>query len=467
MGIITKPDDLQENSENLDAYLNLAKNDDIFFSLGWHVVKNRNFTEALYSFEQRNQSEREFFSQGRWAELDPDMLGIDTLRRRLSKLLFQHIQQELPKLYEDLNSKHHQTCLKLNKLGSPRATEHQQREYLLKIAAEFNGLTKAAIDGHYEHSFFRHGNMDFKIEQPIKVHPRRLRATIQNSNHKFTELMHNSGHKYKFQGFAQLIDNEFNDQEPDGFLAGDPVEGASNKKQPKKIPSVASETKILSKENSLNWVRKVLICTRGTELSGNFNPTVIGELFWEQSEKWHDLAQDHGEAVSELCKSFVRDLLKQTCPAEVYERLYTNTIDKILDQRSEAAQKELKKIVNDNKRHPATWNHYYTDTITKIRRDNDENSLKRAVEGATTKTPITTGKDNQVVGKSVTINISQAIQEFQGKIEQDMEKHTCQEALICVRAYYKVSSYLALSLPTRKNRTQPQCPFQHSQICEN
>lgn len=393
-------------------------------------MKNRNFSEVDYSFEQRNQSEKDFFSQGRWTELDRDMLGIDTLRVRLSKLLFKHVRQELPRLHEDLNRKYQQIDLSLNQLGSQRATEHQQRQYLSKVAAEFNKLAKAALDGHYEDSFFRQGDMDFGFEQFIEVHFRRLRAIIQYSNRNFTKRMHTSGHKYNFTGFSRLLDGDFDDHRPDDLWD----------EYPFKLTIVSSPIE-LPKEKALNWVKKVLIRTKGIELSGNFNPLVISELFWEQSEKWLALAQDHTEAISGLCKLFVADLLKETCPAAVHQRLHSTFVDKILNKRFEAAEEELKQIIGDMKGHPATSNHYYTDTVTKIRRNNDENSLRKAVESATTKTPIMTGtgKDNHVVGTAVAINTSKVIQEFQGKIEQDMGKHACQEALICVRAYYKES----------------------------
>lgn len=40
LGIITKPDRLPAGSGSEAAYISLARNDDIFFKLGWHVVKN-------------------------------------------------------------------------------------------------------------------------------------------------------------------------------------------------------------------------------------------------------------------------------------------------------------------------------------------------------------------------------------------------------------------------------------------
>ena len=41
LGIITKPDYLRSNSANEASWISLAQNKDIFFHLGWHMLKNR------------------------------------------------------------------------------------------------------------------------------------------------------------------------------------------------------------------------------------------------------------------------------------------------------------------------------------------------------------------------------------------------------------------------------------------
>lgn len=46
LGIITKPDRLPPGSDTENGFLQLAKNEDIFFTLGWHVLKNRSFEEG-------------------------------------------------------------------------------------------------------------------------------------------------------------------------------------------------------------------------------------------------------------------------------------------------------------------------------------------------------------------------------------------------------------------------------------
>jgi hypothetical protein len=143
--IITKPDDLHPDSGNETAFINLAKNEGIFFALGWHILKNRGFTDCYHSFKQRNQSERGFFSKDNWQKLSPDMLGIKLLRVRLSDLLFRHIKQELPKLREELDQTYEETLLSLQTLGQKRSTVRQQKEYLMQLSLQFYDLTKAGV----------------------------------------------------------------------------------------------------------------------------------------------------------------------------------------------------------------------------------------------------------------------------------------------------------------------------------
>lgn len=332
LGIITKPDDLPASSEAEAVFIDLAKNKNIFSRLGWHCVRNRGFPEKDFSFAERNQLELAFFSKGRWVELDEDTLGIDSLRTRLSTLLFQHVKQELPRLREDLNDKYEQTCSSLDRLGLKREDEREQRDYLIKISLQFNDLTKAAVNGHYEGSFFGHVNKN----SPLKsAHARRLRAMIQHYNMEFAQQMRMYGHKYRFNGQVPMDDDE-----------------------QLNVKELSASQKPLSGEKALEWVRDFLRRTRGVELYGNLNSLVVGELFWELSESWSDLAQAHTEEMAELRKNFVEEVLKEICTPDIFSRLGPLCIEQALRERFEGAEAERRKIIDDNRRYPATWNHY-------------------------------------------------------------------------------------------------------------
>ncbi|KAK4888008.1 hypothetical protein LTR49_028890, partial [Elasticomyces elasticus] len=118
LGIITKPDRLPAGSGTEEAFIALARNEDVFFKLGWHVVKNRQFEESHFTIEERNDSEARFFRTSNFQILPADCCGIESLRARLSSLLFDHVKRELPNLRQDLDVALAETDAQLGKLGA-------------------------------------------------------------------------------------------------------------------------------------------------------------------------------------------------------------------------------------------------------------------------------------------------------------------------------------------------------------
>jgi hypothetical protein len=130
LGIITKPDRLSSGSGSEKAFISLAQNDDVFFKLGWHVLKNRSFEEGNSSLMERNIAEQTFFRTSNFKTLPKECVGINALRIRLSVLLFEHIKQELPKLRQDLENALTDTEHQLSIMGSRRSTPEDCKAYL-------------------------------------------------------------------------------------------------------------------------------------------------------------------------------------------------------------------------------------------------------------------------------------------------------------------------------------------------
>ena len=61
LAVITKPDTLIPGSESEDMYVSLARNQDVEFRLGWHVLKNMDSEMGVWSLAGRNVKEEEFF----------------------------------------------------------------------------------------------------------------------------------------------------------------------------------------------------------------------------------------------------------------------------------------------------------------------------------------------------------------------------------------------------------------------
>jgi hypothetical protein len=141
---------------------------------------------------ERNASEASYF---RKSNLPKDCVGIDSLRERLSLLLFEHVKQELPKLQDDLNEALANTSGQLEVMGNRRVTPQERRDYLMQLSLDFHMMCKAAVDGHYEGDYFNcNTDQVFSHTSPASI--RRLRAVVQSMNASFSGTIRTRGHTY-------------------------------------------------------------------------------------------------------------------------------------------------------------------------------------------------------------------------------------------------------------------------------
>lgn len=160
--------------------------------------------------------------------------------------------------------------------------------------------------------------------------------------------------------------------------------------------------------------------TRGRELSGNFNPLLVGELFWEQSSKWNALAADHVERVAQLCRDFLNILLNDQCPNDIRPRLMSFHILDKLKIREQAALEERGKFKEERKSYPVNYNHYYNDTIKKRRHRRQQIRFARGISG-------------------LAPEIEAYIEEKWYGGGADKDQYSGEEALDCLYSIYKVN----------------------------
>ena len=418
LGIITKPDRLPAGSRSEAKFIELANNQDIFFKLGWHVLKNRAYEDMDCSLDERNAAEAKFFATSNFKNLPTSCLGINTLRTRLSQLLFEHIKHELPKLRSDLETALAGAQSQLEKLGQPRTKATECKAYLSQLSLDYHGVCKAAVDGHYEGTYFdTDAEHDFSLQSPATI--RRVRAVVQFMNAGFAEIVRLKGHKYQFDIFdkTKYVDDDTQ-----------PVDDEPNQ--------IITKPVRMDRERALDWVRLVLARTRGRELIGNFNPLLIGELFWEQSSKWEKMALHHLEEVAQVCRRFLQILLQDMCPKDVGSRLRGSLIEDALKTRLENAVQEVQKIMEDRRSYPINYNHYYTDTVNRRRHERQKRSLTKSIANATNHTHL---EGCQSTHTTASIDVEKAIQMHSQRIDPNMEDISCEEALDCLYAIYKVS----------------------------
>lgn len=424
LGIITKPDRLPPGSGSEQAFISLARNEDVLFTLGWHVLRNRSFEEGAFSFLERNASEEAYFRKSNFKTLAKDCVGINSLRTRLSGLLFDHVKQELPKLREDLDEALEQSKSQAAMMGKPRTTSQECRSCLTQLSLEYYDVCKAAVDGRYEGDYFNQvTDQIFSHTSPASI--RRLRAVVQYMNEEFVGKIRTIGHKYHFK---HLENARANIQDTSENIP------ASAKPITTSTPTSETPTK-LSHSEALHWVDQALVRTRGRELSGNFNPLLVGELFWEQASKWRHFAMDHLHEVAQVCDQFVTDVLFKLCPKDLSSNLWSFQIRDVLKKRNEASVNELEKIMEDVKSYPINYNHYYTDTIKRRRQARDKDSLAKFMAE---ETPESSTKLDGESHDTKSVDIAKFLTKYAERSQPNMEMYSCEEALDCVFSIYKV-----------------------------
>lgn len=400
IGVITKPDTLPAGSESEAAFLSLARNTDIVFRLGWHVLKNRSYETRELPTEARDDAEREFLSQGAWKDLARTTVGVYALRERLSKILFNQIQAELPTLIEDIEGKLSQRRSTLAKLGPNRGNFDQQRLFLLQISQEYQAISKAALDGSYEHTFFGEA-------RSINGYSKRLRAVIQNLNVEFAKSMRLRGHQRRIVG--QKSENDESKENPT----------------------------VISRADYIEDIRQLLSITRGRELPGMFNPLIVGDLFRDQSKPWEKLARSHLENSWQAARSFLDLLIGHLADEPTVDALMGQVIDPLMEEKLRAMNRKLDELLKPHQTgHSITYNHYFTETIQKIKEKRHEADIARRLR------EFLGHKENSTVDSLSVKNarIPSLLSALTSKTEADMDRFACSEILDCMEAYYKVST---------------------------
>ena len=134
---------------------------------------------------------------------------------------------------------------------------------MTQLSLDFYEVGKAAVNGHYEGEHFAHNtDRSFSVEYSTKI--RRLRAVIQSKSGQFSNRLRTRGYKYHIGKQAEA--------KADGEVAMTDAVPVILMTEP--VPPFH-----WSKPRAMDWVRGVLVPTRGKELSSNFNPLLISELF--------------------------------------------------------------------------------------------------------------------------------------------------------------------------------------------
>ncbi|KAE8320142.1 P-loop containing nucleoside triphosphate hydrolase protein [Aspergillus transmontanensis] len=440
LGVITKPDTLVEGSESEHQFVSLAKNQEVTFRLGWHVLKNMDTEKGNYNLSVRGEEEAEFFSRGIWEDLPRSHVGIDTLRQRLSKLLLGQIAAELPSLIDEIQSKMDLCAKGLEKLGEPRATLKEQRSYLLHISQCFQTLVRSGLDGSYNSSFFESAHSE-------NGYHKRMRAVIQNLNEDFAQHINENGH------YRDILNG------------GQPGTSQSS-----------AEQLFVSREEYLQHIERLLRRTRGRELPGTFNPMIVNDLFKEQSQPWQRIANSHVTKVWEATKTFIYAAVAEVSDMATLGALLKDVVEPALSDLLQSMEARLTGLLEPHQAgHAITYNHSFTEDLQKARRDIMEDRFSNVLTNFFEVPQITTSTNtyynsndnyneqpgqpeqpdqpdqpdqpcyddyyysNKKKKKNRDFNLRKLLDSLLKSTETDMIRYAAREALDCTLAYYKVA----------------------------
>ncbi|KAL4861089.1 hypothetical protein BDV12DRAFT_208372 [Aspergillus spectabilis] len=384
LGVITKPDTLVAGSESEAMFLSLANNQDVEFRLGWHVLKNMDSEKGNWTLASRNNEEQNFFLQGAWADMPQSLVGIDALRSRLSGLLLRQIAAELPSLIEEIQSKSRDCQNRLEKLGEPRTSINEQRSYLLQISQSFQSLVRAAVDGTYNEPFFEDAQ--------------------SNLNEDFAGEITQSGN------YCRLCSAH---------------DGA---------PSSGGQL-LVTRDEYTSHIKNLLKRTRGRELPGTFNPMIVRDLFLEQCNPWESLTTNHITTVWEAAQRFLRLAAEHVADAATSKALLDEIIVPSLEDLRRTLKQKTKELLLPHQRgHPITYNHYFTETLQKIRTQRRECKLRDILENFFHMDDLEKPylSHNHIYPK-------QLLRTLLESSEPDMNRFSSSEALDCMLSYYKVA----------------------------
>ncbi|KAL8706330.1 MAG: hypothetical protein Q9201_000613 [Fulgogasparrea decipioides] len=398
LGIITKPDTLHVGSESENDFLHLAMNKDVMFRLGWHTLRNRDYSHRDCSTEERDEIERDFFSRGVWTRLSARNLGIAALKPRLSRVLEDQIISELPSLIHDVKSGIQDCRARLSRLGEARATPEERRRYLVHISQSFGSLISATVNGVYMHEFFGDARTDIGYNK-------RVRAVVQNLLLQFADDIRREGHE------QQIVEGEC-------------------QKDSHSIPER------ISRSDYMEDVRELMRRSRGSELPGTFNPLIVGDLFYRQARPWKRLVEQFKGRILGATRTAVELILIYVTDETTREGLLREIINPAFERFTQQLDGKVAEIIRPHQTgHPITYNHYFTETIQKARQEHAKNDQIRRLNAFFKLRP---ELGLSYVHSHQGFNTGDLLNALNPPVEHDMDRFACSEATYCMQAYYQI-----------------------------
>ncbi|KAI3390865.1 hypothetical protein diail_8475 [Diaporthe ilicicola] len=395
LGLLTKPDKVDRGSDTERYYLELAQNQNVVLTLGWHMLRNKGFDTLDDTPEQREKREADFFADSAWNVLEPEQLGVENLRKRLREIQWDQIRRGLPGVKSDVQTGILDCQLKLTHLGSARDGRKEKQKYLMHISSRLTKLMQAAIDGVYAHRFFESypGQRD--------AFDRRLRANVQRILTNYSETMTSDGQA------LEVVEDDL---------------------APKR------SCKFVYRRDYLKTIKSLMEECRGRELPGTYNPLVVGDLFTRQCKPWQAISQNLVEVIHEAAAVTFNKLLSELCDANTKNRLMKRMVQPSLYCLRQDLKNTVAELLEPHMSiHPITYNEYLTEVVQDIQGSRHKRKFDRtATESCGYNT------DNAVITADK-VPLLKLLQSLLKATEPNPREYAASLAADVAEAYYKVA----------------------------
>ena len=316
IGVITKPD--LSGHANEMHYVRVAKNEETANRLkyGWHVLRNRAEDES--DLEGRDAIEEAFFTTGSWASIPKHDVGIGSFRKKLSRVLYEHLRASLPAVVDDIEAKLHTRKDALTQLGDSRSDVKDMRSFLLGVAGEYQRLARDGTYGRYNDPFF--GGMEDE--------ERKLRALVRNFNRVFEHVLRTKGCK------SHITED---DEPPEEEELPDHLQ-----KFLKKYPYSFEDPDVVDIDDLKEQLEKQASVNQGREFPGTANQELAIQLFQKQASPWKSIAEYHIDQVISISKSFVDDIFEHILGSATSSHATESVLAGCVDPFFQEIEKTLK-----------------------------------------------------------------------------------------------------------------------------
>lgn len=372
--VVTKPDTVAE--EDRRAMQLLVQNEARRLTLGYHCVRGRTTKELVDTVDVSLARERQYFETIGWStQLSMSgLFGTPALVARLSQLLYERAAHELPKVKCDVAERLARCRAELVTLGGDLGQASVRRALFSDCVRDCAALLACAVDScSYADAFF-------------DVQARRVVAVQYQAEMAFSAALLALSHvpcQGEFRaGDRVLLASERGRSAPRVYVCGDTVEcdGVPKVKLLKAGVGVAKagiddaelalagpfRVEELVPEGRAALMRELAHC-RGRELAGFLSFNVFAKLVTTRiSNDWAPLAR----ALLDAAGDGLRDMLtaltqRESVAAQLRARLRDAALG-VAGGLLARAHEQLG-VTLQNECNISTQNHYFTETVEKLR----------------------------------------------------------------------------------------------------